>query len=453
MKRLRSSRRREGRLECGGLGRYLSAVLAVCLGSLALAAWGPAAGAAGKVTTRKAGVKVSGPLTFDVFGPFSGANAAFGPTMSAGCVPAVNAINRAGGVLGDRHLVCKNTNTRGDPADAVPLAQQLILSTAHLAGVIGPTGASSESTIPLFNRAHIVMFPLTGGVFWNTNHYPYFWRITPPDNDVGIAMALYARKRGFTRAAAVFGTTISAAGAVPTLVKTFRHLGGKIVVSEAIPADQPSYQSEVAKLMAAHPQVIFTEAGPVTSSTYFGELAQAHGLAPIIGTDGTVEPGWIGPVSKAIGGAGAMKRYYTAAQPYAPSKGLSFNAWASALKASATGVPQPAAQWRSNSFSETVYDSVVITALAMQESKSVNPRAYNSYIPKIANASRGAVQVHSYAQGLHELALGKRIQYIGAIGAFSLNKYHNSPGGFEIINSKFKYLTSFSATAIAKAGR
>ena len=148
-----------------------------------------------------------------------------------------------------------------------------------------------------------------------------------------------------------------------------------------------------------------------------------------------------------------MKRYYTAAQPYAPSTGPSFDAWSSALKASAKGVPQPAAQWRTNSFSETVYDSVVIIALAMQESKSINPSIYNAYIPKIANPSRGAVQVHSYAQGVHELALGKKIQYVGAIGAFSLNKYHNSPGGFEIINYKFKYLTSFTATAIVKAGK
>lgn len=422
-------------------------LLVLSVSAMILAACGSSTNAAHKTAS-----KISGALTFDVFGPFSGANAAFGPTMSAGCLPAVAAINRAGGVLGDKTLVCKNSDTRGDPADAVPLAQQLILSTSHLVGVIGPTGASSESTIPLFNQAHIVMFPLTGGVFFNTNHYQYFWRITPPDNDVGIAMALYARKLGYTRAAAVFGTTISAAGAVPTLVGTFEHLGGKIVVSEAIPADQPSYQSEVAKVMAAHPQVIFTEAGPVTSSTYFGELAHAGGLVPIIGTDGTVEPGWIGPVAKAIGGPSVMKRYYSAAQPYAPSSGPAFAAWSAALSASASAVPAPAAQWRSNSFSETVYDSVVIIALAMQAAGSINPRVYNAYIPKVADYSPGAVKVSSYAEGKRELTLHKKIQYVGATGAFSLNKYHNSPGGFEIINYKFQYLTSFSAGAITKAG-
>src|ERR1700675_52481 len=42
----------------------------------------------------------TGTLTFASFNPFTGPDASFGPEMAAGCIPAANTINLAGGVLG-----------------------------------------------------------------------------------------------------------------------------------------------------------------------------------------------------------------------------------------------------------------------------------------------------------------------------------------------------------------
>ncbi len=53
--------------------------------------------------------------------------------MAAGCIPAANLINQAGGVLGHQ-VQCIAVDTRGDPADAVPAAQKLIATTQNLMG-------------------------------------------------------------------------------------------------------------------------------------------------------------------------------------------------------------------------------------------------------------------------------------------------------------------------------
>jgi ABC-type branched-subunit amino acid transport system substrate-binding protein len=58
-------------------------------------------------------------LTIADVAPFSGPDAALGPTYLASCYGATAAINTAGGVLGHK-LTCKSVDTRGDPADAVP---------------------------------------------------------------------------------------------------------------------------------------------------------------------------------------------------------------------------------------------------------------------------------------------------------------------------------------------
>ena len=67
-------------------------------------------------------------LTVADVAPFTGPDAALGPTYLVSCDAATNAINKAGGVLGHM-LGCKTVDTRGDPADAVPAVRQMYAST------------------------------------------------------------------------------------------------------------------------------------------------------------------------------------------------------------------------------------------------------------------------------------------------------------------------------------
>ncbi len=178
------------------------------------------------------GASGTGALTFAVFNPFSGSSASFGPEQLAGCIPAAAAITAAGGILGHKTVTCKTADSRGDPADAVPAAEQLISTTTSLVGVLGPSSDEASATVPLFNRAHIPMFADTGQAVFNHSSFPYFYRITPPDNAVGYAMAVYAHQKGYPTAAAVFGNDISSQGSLPTVVSGFKKLGGKIVLED-----------------------------------------------------------------------------------------------------------------------------------------------------------------------------------------------------------------------------
>src|SRR5215472_859438 len=124
----------------------------------------------------------TGALTFAVFNPFSGPDASFGPEQLAGCIPAAAAITAAGGILGHKTVSCKTADSRGDPADAVPAAEQLISTTNSLVGVLGPSSDEASATVPLFNRAHIPMFADTGQAVFNQSSFTYFYRVTPPDD-------------------------------------------------------------------------------------------------------------------------------------------------------------------------------------------------------------------------------------------------------------------------------
>src|ERR1700756_1243967 len=66
--------------------------LAMLCGAIAMAALAGCGGQSGS----------GGGLVVGAFNPFSGGDASFGPEMLGGCIPAVQLINQAGGVMGHK---------------------------------------------------------------------------------------------------------------------------------------------------------------------------------------------------------------------------------------------------------------------------------------------------------------------------------------------------------------
>ena len=369
-------------------------------------------------------------LTVAAFNPFTGPDASFGPEMMAGCLTAAAEVNAAGGVLSNK-VACSSVDTRGDPADAVTAAAKMLATTSHLLGVLGPSGDEADSTAPLINAAKIPMFADTGQASFDRTTLPYFWRMTPADDVQGAAMALYAKQKGYLRAAAVFGNDIGSQGSVPTLLKAYSALGGQIVLNQKIALNQASYQPEVEQLIAAKPQVIFTEASPQANATYFEELQQLSHLIPVIGSDATLsQTAWLSAMTAAIGKP-ALSKYFTGATPYAAASGPAWQVYNKYLVATA-GVTKPASQWTDDPYSMVDYDGLMVMALAANAAKSTNPAVWNAYIPAVTTASPVAVVVHSYADGVAALKAGKKIDYVGATGIIVWDKWHNSTGEFEV---------------------
>jgi ABC-type branched-subunit amino acid transport system substrate-binding protein len=378
------------------------------------------------------GSSATGPIVIGNVGPFTGPEASFGGEITSGCATAALLIDRAGGVLGHK-VVCKTVDSHGDAADGVPAVEQLIATTTNLVGVLGPTSGEATATAPLLNRANITMFAQSGEAAFDQTHFAYFWRLTPADDVAGDAMAVWAHHQGYTRAAAVFGNDVSAQGTVPTLFKAFtKKLGGTIAVNVSIVPAQSSYRSEVQRVLAAHPQVIFDETDPQSAATFFSELKQLNGrLIPAIGADPTLTPDWFAPVSKAIGKADVVK-YISAEQGAAAVSGPTWQIWHTALLKTGSQVQNPG-QWSTEPYSEHNYDAMNIMALAMIKANSIKPVDYNTDILAVTQPQTGKTVVNSYASGKAALAAGKQIQYVGVGGPALFDRFHNAPPRFDIL--------------------
>jgi ABC-type branched-subunit amino acid transport system substrate-binding protein len=360
------------------------------------------------------------PVTAGVLHAFTGQNAFFGLNAQNSCKGAALVINAAGGILG-HPLTCQDYDTKGDPADAVPVTDRMLVSASHLVMVVGPDGSDIPSVLPVLEQAKVPELNTVGDPRYDTQTSADFWRLTPSDSTQAPALAYYAYKQGFTKIAEVFTSDLSASTTTTPFQGSYAKLGGTIVKSETITPDTSSYQTEVAAVLAAHPQAIVGEMDAQTAATFLSEVRQQNGsLIPVIMTQRAIQGDWEPAVGPAIG-VSSLAKYVTAIAPALQSSGVAFTDFASAL----TSIKANPFQAK-NPFVAATYDGVIALALAMDAANSVDPSAYVSFIPKVTTSASGAVVVSTYAQGVAALKAGKTIDYVGAAGPMEFNRYNTA---------------------------
>lgn len=388
-------------------------------------ALGMVAAGCGSISTKASDVK--GNITFGVLMPFSGPSAPDGVQTLNGCLAATYAINQAGGILGHQ-AVCKEYDTRSDPVDTVPAAQQMLSTAQNLAAIYGPDSGVATAVTPLIEKGRVTMCSVAGDPYYDHQTSPYFYRFQPSDDLSAEALVVYAKAAGYHNVAFVFTTDGSAQTNDPPMVRAARLLGLHVTTNQQFPADQSSYRSEVATLIAGHPQAILTETDPQTTGTYFSELAQANGLVPIIATAEASYTAWQTAMKRGVGSS-AMTSLVKTVQPVANPTGPGWEAYASFLKAAKGTDP---GEFTTDLWARSQYDCGNLMALAIVKAHSFSPSVYNKYVPSFLQPGAGKTVVHTYAEGVKALRAGKGILYVGALGPVALNQFHSVDTAFAV---------------------
>ena len=375
-----------------------------------------------------------GTLTVADLAPFSGPDAALGPTYLVSCDGATQAINNAGGVLGHK-LTCKAVDTRGDPADAVPATTQMFATTSNLALVIGCTSDEAASVVPIINSHKMVAFCMTGQSEFDSVHFPYFYRLVPPDLEESYAMIAIAQQLGYHKIALAFGNDIGSQTFIQPAIRAIAKAGLTLAANETLDLNASSFRTEADKIVSAHPDVILTEALGPTDATFLSEVKQLNGgrMIPVIGTSADISPDWYKSVAAAIGGP-TLATSFHADNLVTETSGPAYTPFQAAIMAEKgrVGSTGDFSTYLTAPGAVHLYDGINLAALAMIEAKSTVPSVYAPYIAKIGDGSPGAEVVYSFAQGVAALKAGKAIRYEGPGGPTSFDSFHDSTGIFQI---------------------
>jgi ABC-type branched-subunit amino acid transport system substrate-binding protein len=368
--------------------------------------------------------------------PYSGADAAYGPEQDAGCIPATNVINEAGGVLGNK-LDCKAVDTRSNPTDAVPAVQKMFATESDLVGVIGPSSNEVQAVHPMLAQRKVPFWPDTGDPRYNTQESPFYWRIATSDDAGGVALAVTANELGYKRIVIVAGNDSNSQTMLPTMQETFPKLGGEIIETVKINNGESSYRAEASRVAKSNPDaIIFPTTDPQTAATFLGEFKQLHGSVPVLGQVPPLQPKFSKAIAGAIGRDEYESNYYSVHQ-FAPTTGPAYEAFKTALLAAGDRVENPE-QWVEDPFSLGPWDAVTIMALAMIHAKTTEPTKYNASIMEVTAAGEGKTVVNTFPEGKKALEAGEQIQYVGAFGPIAFTESHNFTGGFVVTQAKGK---------------
>jgi ABC-type branched-subunit amino acid transport system substrate-binding protein len=408
---------------------------AACAAAVVLAA------CASSSSSGSGGGSSSGPVTYGVLSCFTGRLASLGQAMLQGSQVAMNEINSAGGVLG-RKLQLVTGDTSCDVADGVTAVNQML--TKNISGVIGPETQEINGVEPILDANHIVDEFQGGDTARDHQTDPYFFRDSPSDSQLGVAMALYGHLQHYTRAVMLFYSDPAAQTFLQPVSTTFTKLGGTILKTVIVTPDQTSYLSQVRAVVALHPQVIFTQEDPPTAAVLFRELKQLGGQnIPWIGTDVTSG----GDYLKAIG-------YQTAHAVLTSVYGTSVTGTANTAFINLFNKLFPSQQTAGPlANANYAYDAVISLALADDYAKTTDGTTVAHDMTKVTNPPGTAC--YTYASCLSLIKAGTKINYEGASGSLDYNKYNNTFGPYGAFQATAsgaeQQMYVMSATALAAA--
>ncbi len=383
----------------------------------------------------------SGPVNYGVLSCFTGRLASLGQAMLQGAKVAQREINSAGGVLG-RKVQLVTGDTSCDVADGVTAVNQMLTKT--ISGVIGPETQEINGVEPILRANHIVDEFQGGDTARDHQTDPYFFRDSPSDSQLGVAMALYAHQQGYKRAVMLFYSDPAAQTFLKPVSTTFTKLGGTILKTIIVTPDQTTYLSQVRQAISAHPQVIFTQEDPPTAAVLFRQFKQLGGQSiPWIGTDVTSGSDYLKAIGYQTAHAHLISVFGTSISGAATSAFLGiFNKLFPSQKSVG---PLANANY--------AYDAVISLALADVYAKTTSGRTVARDMTKVTNPPGTAC--FTYASCLNLLKAGTKINYEGASGSLDYNQYNNTfgpYGAFQATTSGVeKLIAVMSASALAAA--
>lgn len=386
--------------------------------------------------------------------PLTGSLAQLGQFTEGPCQGAANVLNAAGGVLGHK-VACYPIDDLGDPADAVANVSKALAATSNIVGTVGITSNTAATEVPIVNTAKITMVSQNGLSLYSNTTDTYFWRMTPPDLLGGVGMGLAAANAGYKRVAVIFQNDVGDTGNKPGVVSALQKKGVTMTADLTIPGDASSYQSTVSQVIHGQPQALIISADQQTTDTLISEYSGLNNgsVPPIIIPTDILSPGLFTSMKKLLG-ASYLATKLSLVGTYVNQSTPEFKTYYSAVQGTPAGAHE-AEQIVATQAIGTIYDGIMVMALAMEAAHSTTPSVYNSYMTKVTMQRPGAVEVHAFAQGVKELKAGHQIYYVGVTGPVAFNKYHNSTGEFASFaftpNGGVKTLTVFPPAVVAAA--
>lgn len=342
--------------------------------------------------------------------PVTGAGSPYGSGMQKMILAAVEAVNAAGGAAG-RRLEVSAEDTQTNPQAAVLAAKKLI-EVNRVQAVLGTWSSGvSLAVVPLTNDANMILMNTSGAPALSippANAKGLSYRFQATNDRFGRAFAEIAVKEGHKRAATMAFNNASGIGNTEGFRKAWEAKGNKVIENVVYEPSQPTYRSELQKILAARPDVIVMGSFLPDTTILLREWFQSG--QPVK----WIIPGWAANPQLVQALGPDVVEGVISVDSVSNEQAPSFQAYDAAYK---KAMNQPGF---SNVYAAMTWDMVITLALAMEAANSTETAAINAKIREVANPE--GKKVYTFAEGKEALKSGP-INYEGASSVLDFDQF------------------------------
>ncbi|MDX8469730.1 ABC transporter substrate-binding protein [Mesorhizobium sp. VK23B] len=342
------------------------------------------------------------PFKIGALNPITGSGAAYGTGMQKTIFAAVDEINGAGGAAG-RKLQVVADDDQSQPQAGVLAAKKLI-EIDDVQALVGIWSSGvALATIPLANDANIPVMVTSGAPEITSpkiNSKGLVYRFNATGEGFGQAFAEVCAREGFKRPATMAFNNASGVGTVEGFRKAWAKKGGEIVEAVVYEPNQPSYRSELQKILSVKPDVIVAGSYLADTTIILREWFQTGE------TQKWILPGWAANADLVRAVGADVTEGLLVVNSVSNETSSAFMSYDAAYR---KAMNQSGAD---NVYAAMAWDMVVVLALAIEAAgPNAEIAAINAKIKEVTNPP-GAM-VSSFAEGKNALKVGK-INYEGA---------------------------------------
>ncbi|WP_156387532.1 branched-chain amino acid ABC transporter substrate-binding protein [Methylobacterium sp. Leaf399] len=245
-------------------------------------------------------------IKIGIVAPITGPNAAFGAQIKNGATQAVEDINKAGGINGEK-IVLSVGDDASDPKQGVSVANKF--ASEGVKAVVGAfnSGVSIPTSDALQEAGIVQISPASTAIkFTERGNWNTFRTCGRDDQQGGVAGAYLADKFKGKKIAIVHDKSPYGKGLADETLKALKAKGGSNVIYEGINPGEKDFSALVSKLKQAQVDVVYygglhTEAGLIIR-----QMRDQSLNAPLMGGDGITDREFV-----QIAGPGAEGTYMT----------------------------------------------------------------------------------------------------------------------------------------------
>jgi branched-chain amino acid transport system substrate-binding protein len=330
--------------------------------------------------------------------PLTGAGGSYGPEMQRVIKRVVKEINDAGGIHG-QPIELFHEDSQTNPEAAVRAVRKLI--DVNNVSAVMSTWASgvTMAVAPVCFRNKVLEISVSGAdVITTLEDDDYIFRTQPNSNLQGQVYGRFAVDKGWKKIAYMARQAPYAQSFGEAFREVVEDSGAKIVEFFIYEADRSSYRSELTKVLAKKPELIFLMGYTPDSIVALKEIYKTGYEGAILGPSFAINQKLVDSV-----GAAVAEGVYS----IDPATDLQSPAFKNVTRLMGTD--------EVSAYAVQSYDHINLIALAIAAGKDASGTGIRDHIRDIANPP--GQKIGNFLEGIKLLNEGKEINYQGASGA------------------------------------